>query len=102
MIPDQKYCLRHMHRGCNRSRKPVEVLNTVLVSTNSTTASSISSLKATPILQSVAGGNAKNQNKVQINDQSYKIKKDSTKNVVTHLESSLSPESVLQHCNGMS
>ncbi|PWA57033.1 WRC-like protein [Artemisia annua] len=99
VIPNQKYCLRHMHRGCNRSRKPVEVLNTVLVSTDSATTSSISSLKATPILQSVAGGNAKNQNKVQINDQSYKIKKDSTENVVTHLESSLSPESVLQHCN---
>ncbi|GKC75956.1 WRC-like protein, partial [Tanacetum coccineum] len=98
VIPDQKYCLRHMHRGCNRSRKPVEVLKTELVSTNSTTTSSICSLKATPIRQSVTGGNAKNQNKVQINDHSYKIKKHSTENVVSHLESSLLPESV-QHCN---
>ncbi|KAE9600884.1 putative transcription factor interactor and regulator C3H-WRC/GRF family [Lupinus albus] len=24
VVPDQKYCERHMHRGCNRSRKPVE------------------------------------------------------------------------------
>nr|GEW88619.1 WRC-like protein [Tanacetum cinerariifolium] len=99
VIPDQKYCLHHMHRGCNRSRKPVEVHKTFLLSTNSTTMSSISSLEATPILQSVTGGNPKNLNKVQINDQSYKIKKHSTENVVTRLETSLSPESVLQHCN---
>lgn len=26
--PDSKYCERHMHRGKNRSRKPVEVLKT--------------------------------------------------------------------------
>ncbi|XP_072957412.1 growth-regulating factor 12-like [Typha angustifolia] len=25
VVPDQKYCERHMHRGRNRSRKPVEV-----------------------------------------------------------------------------
>lgn len=24
VVPDQKYCERHMHRGRNRSRKPVE------------------------------------------------------------------------------
>ncbi|CAL0329604.1 unnamed protein product [Lupinus luteus] len=24
VVPDQKYCERHMHRGCNRSRKHVE------------------------------------------------------------------------------
>ena len=24
VIPDQKYCEQHMHRGCRRSRKPVE------------------------------------------------------------------------------
>ncbi|KAF1887463.1 hypothetical protein Lal_00040517 [Lupinus albus] len=34
--PDSKYCERHMHRGKNRSRKPVEVLKT----TNDTNASS--------------------------------------------------------------
>ncbi|KAG6586484.1 Growth-regulating factor 5, partial [Cucurbita argyrosperma subsp. sororia] len=27
-FPDSKYCERHMHRGKNRSRKPVEVLKT--------------------------------------------------------------------------
>ncbi|KAA8534781.1 hypothetical protein F0562_029777 [Nyssa sinensis] len=32
--PDSKYCERHMHRGRNRSRKPVEVMTT---STNSST-----------------------------------------------------------------
>ena len=26
--PDSKYCERHMHRGKNRSRKPVELLKT--------------------------------------------------------------------------
>ncbi|XP_019464484.1 PREDICTED: growth-regulating factor 6-like isoform X3 [Lupinus angustifolius] len=36
--PDSKYCERHMHRGKNRSRKPVEVLKT----TNNTYASSTS------------------------------------------------------------
>ncbi|GMH18100.1 hypothetical protein Nepgr_019941 [Nepenthes gracilis] len=29
--PDSKYCERHMHRGKNRSRKPVEVLTTAAV-----------------------------------------------------------------------
>ena len=24
VVPDQKYCEQHMHRGCRRSRKPVE------------------------------------------------------------------------------
>lgn len=34
-FPDSKYCERHMHRGKNRSRKPVEVLKTVSTITNS-------------------------------------------------------------------
>ncbi|KAK8474447.1 hypothetical protein V6N12_029993 [Hibiscus sabdariffa] len=29
-IPDEKYCLQHMHRGCRRSRKPVETSQTAL------------------------------------------------------------------------
>ncbi|XP_027368745.1 growth-regulating factor 1-like [Abrus precatorius] len=32
--PDSKYCERHMHRGKNRSRKPVEVLKTTPTATN--------------------------------------------------------------------
>ncbi|XP_020227843.1 growth-regulating factor 1 isoform X1 [Cajanus cajan] len=32
--PDSKYCERHMHRGKNRSRKPVEVLKTTTTTTN--------------------------------------------------------------------
>lgn len=31
--PDSKYCERHMHRGKNRSRKPVEVLKTTTITT---------------------------------------------------------------------
>ncbi|XP_019173386.1 PREDICTED: growth-regulating factor 1-like isoform X2 [Ipomoea nil] len=36
--PDSKYCERHMHRGRNRSRKPVEVINTVVTPTSSSAA----------------------------------------------------------------
>ena len=32
--PDSKYCERHMHRGRNRSRKPVEVSSTKSITTN--------------------------------------------------------------------
>ncbi|GMY36412.1 growth-regulating factor 1-like isoform X3 [Fagus crenata] len=36
-FPDSKYCERHMHRGKNRSRKPVEILKTTSTTmTNST------------------------------------------------------------------
>ncbi|KAL2327260.1 hypothetical protein Fmac_020687 [Flemingia macrophylla] len=35
--PDSKYCERHMHRGKNRSRKPVEVLKTAASTTTSNT-----------------------------------------------------------------
>ncbi|CAK7352478.1 unnamed protein product [Dovyalis caffra] len=38
--PDSKYCERHMHRGKNRSRKPVEVAT----QTQSTTAPTVSSI----------------------------------------------------------
>src|ERR1044072_6014537 len=34
--PDSKYCERHMHRGKNRSRKPVEVLKTTTPTTTAT------------------------------------------------------------------
>ncbi|KAL1326076.1 hypothetical protein AAHE18_13G202800 [Arachis hypogaea] len=33
--PDSKYCERHMHRGKNRSRKPVELLKTTTNTSNS-------------------------------------------------------------------
>ncbi|EEF40997.1 growth-regulating factor 5 [Ricinus communis] len=36
--PDSKYCERHMHRGRNRSRKPVELTSST---TNNTTASTV-------------------------------------------------------------
>ncbi|GAU33179.1 hypothetical protein TSUD_206380 [Trifolium subterraneum] len=38
--PDSKYCERHMHRGKNRSRKPVEVLKTTTTNTDSAAATS--------------------------------------------------------------
>ncbi|XP_002516290.3 growth-regulating factor 1 isoform X2 [Ricinus communis] len=37
--PDSKYCERHMHRGKNRSRKPVEVANQTATTTNPTVSS---------------------------------------------------------------
>ncbi|XP_050262237.1 growth-regulating factor 1-like isoform X2 [Quercus robur] len=36
-FPDSKYCERHMHRGKNRSRKPVEVLKTTTTTSPSST-----------------------------------------------------------------
>ncbi|XP_057977105.1 growth-regulating factor 5-like isoform X2 [Malania oleifera] len=41
-FPDSKYCERHMHRGKNRSRKPVEVMST----TNNPLSISISSFNS--------------------------------------------------------
>ncbi|GKV00808.1 hypothetical protein SLEP1_g13433 [Rubroshorea leprosula] len=34
--PDSKYCERHMHRGRNRSRKPVEITSSTISSTKTT------------------------------------------------------------------
>ncbi|XP_010528592.1 PREDICTED: growth-regulating factor 3-like isoform X2 [Tarenaya hassleriana] len=53
--PDSKYCERHMHRGRNRSRKPVE---SSLQPTNTTTSmhSSSSSSTATSLFTVVPGG----------------------------------------------
>ncbi|CAL0325507.1 unnamed protein product [Lupinus luteus] len=52
--PDSKYCERHMHRGKNRSRKPVEVLktthNTNASSTSTTPSSILSITKNNPAL----------------------------------------------------
>ncbi|XP_062091171.1 growth-regulating factor 1-like isoform X3 [Humulus lupulus] len=40
-FPDSKYCERHMHRGKNRSRKPVEVLKTTGTNSNLSTPSTL-------------------------------------------------------------
>ncbi|KAJ8767415.1 hypothetical protein K2173_017459 [Erythroxylum novogranatense] len=42
--PDSKYCERHMHRGKNRSRKPVEVATQPMITTNPSTPTSLSSI----------------------------------------------------------
>ncbi|CAL5199189.1 unnamed protein product [Lathyrus oleraceus] len=42
--PDSKYCERHMHRGKNRSRKPVEVLKTTNTDSVSAVAVATSSI----------------------------------------------------------
>ncbi|KAM0969900.1 hypothetical protein EV1_017848 [Malus domestica] len=42
---DSKYCERHMHRGKNRSRKPVEVLKTPPISTPKSSNTSTSTTK---------------------------------------------------------
>ena len=46
-FPDSKYCERHMHRGKNRSRKPVEVLKTPTSVANTNT-NSTSTLTNSP------------------------------------------------------
>ncbi|KAG4929562.1 hypothetical protein AAZX31_17G049000 [Glycine max] len=53
--PDSKYCERHMHRGKNRSRKPVEVLKTTpmtaATNTDASTPTTILSItKNSPVL----------------------------------------------------
>ncbi|KAL5141243.1 Growth-regulating factor 4 [Glycine soja] len=45
--PDSKYCERHMHRGKNRSRKPVEVLKTTTPSSTMTTTNTNSNASST-------------------------------------------------------
>ncbi|XP_057428531.1 growth-regulating factor 5-like [Lotus japonicus] len=47
--PDSKYCERHMHRGKNRSRKPVEVLKTS-TTTNATPVAFSSITRNSPAL----------------------------------------------------
>ncbi|PSS07320.1 Growth-regulating factor like, partial [Actinidia chinensis var. chinensis] len=44
--PDSKYCERHMHRGRNRSRKPVEVISSTSSSTTTAAATAINELSA--------------------------------------------------------
>ncbi|KAL5572368.1 hypothetical protein UlMin_021965 [Ulmus minor] len=53
-FPDSKYCERHMHRGKNRSRKPVEVLKTSTATNNSNTS-------FTPNISSITMNNSSSQ-----------------------------------------
>ncbi|XP_065868090.1 growth-regulating factor 5 [Euphorbia lathyris] len=46
--PDSKYCERHMHRGRNRSRKPVEQLNNNTSSSTATSVIPANTIPATP------------------------------------------------------
>ncbi|KAG9445111.1 hypothetical protein H6P81_016451 [Aristolochia fimbriata] len=46
VVPDQKYCERHMHRGRHRSRKPVEGNNTANGTNTSTNNSSMTLSKS--------------------------------------------------------
>lgn len=98
VLTDKKYCERHIHRGRLRSRKPVEVNKTI---SKPNTMTSISSLKATPNLEVSAKTSAGNYNKVGIKNQSFKIKKHSSReNARVSLELTFSPKSVLQSGNG--
>ncbi|PIN25894.1 hypothetical protein CDL12_01363 [Handroanthus impetiginosus] len=45
--PDSKYCERHMHRGRNRSRKPVEILSQNAIPINVNKSSSITNKNTT-------------------------------------------------------
>ncbi|KAF5816783.1 putative transcription factor interactor and regulator C3H-WRC/GRF family [Helianthus annuus] len=74
VLPNQKYCERHVHRGRICSRKPVEVVDKTFLESKSTAMTSISFPKTTPNLQSHA---KTNETKVSIKNQSLKIKKHS-------------------------
>ncbi|KAL3625303.1 hypothetical protein CASFOL_030757 [Castilleja foliolosa] len=50
--PDSKYCERHMHRGRNRSRKPVENNNNNISSPKTTEKSAMNNLSTTPFSSS--------------------------------------------------
>ncbi|OIV99728.1 hypothetical protein TanjilG_26066 [Lupinus angustifolius] len=73
--PDSKYCERHMHRGKNRSRKPVEVLkttNNTYASSTSTTPSSILSItKNNPALAPTTAQNIFHHHPHQHSSSSY-------------------------------
>ncbi|XP_022154687.1 growth-regulating factor 5-like isoform X2 [Momordica charantia] len=56
--PDSKYCERHMHRGKNRSRKPVEVLKTTTTTTPTTPATALNSNPSTPAISSITQNSA--------------------------------------------
>lgn len=96
VLPDQKYCERHIHRGCLRSRKPVEDHMS-----KSTAKITVSPLKSTINLTK---SDARKDKSVCIKNRnnSFKIKKRSREDDArVPLEFSFSPKSVLQNDNGM-
>ena len=68
--PDSKYCERHMHRGKNRSRKPVESQTLSQLQSSSSTVTSLTpsrsvsgSIQSNPLQFSITGGgNAQGSN----------------------------------------
>ncbi|KAM3693675.1 hypothetical protein ACJW31_07G001400 [Castanea mollissima] len=52
-FPDSKYCERHMHRGKNRSRKPVEVLKTTTTTTSYSSSSTTTTNPSTSTISSI-------------------------------------------------
>ncbi|XP_023770397.1 growth-regulating factor 9 isoform X1 [Lactuca sativa] len=94
VLPDQKYCERHIHRGCLRSRKPVEDHMS-----KSTAKITVSPLKSTINLTK---SDARKDKSVCIKNRnnSFKIKKRSREDDArVPLEFSFSPKSVLQNDN---
>ncbi|CAH1439538.1 unnamed protein product [Lactuca virosa] len=94
VLPDQKYCERHIHRGCLRSRKPVEDHMS-----KSTAKITVLPLKSTINLTK---SDARKDKSVCIknHNNSFKIKKRSREDDArVPLEFSFSPKSVLQNDN---
>nr|XP_043629653.1 growth-regulating factor 6-like [Erigeron canadensis] len=89
VLPDRKYCERHVNRGRQRSRKHVEAGQSVLKSKPTATA-------FIPNLGSAAKTNAIKHTKVGIKDQSFKMKKPSKESCAPH-DISFFHESVIQH-----
>ncbi|CAA3019761.1 growth-regulating factor 1-like [Olea europaea subsp. europaea] len=56
-VPDQKYCERHINRGRNRSRKPVEGLKGHAVSGSTTNVAPIASSSASVMSSSIVSNN---------------------------------------------
>ncbi|KAK3220342.1 hypothetical protein Dsin_014312 [Dipteronia sinensis] len=65
--PDSKYCERHMHRGRNRSRKPVEIISSSSSSSSSNCSSSSSSSSASTTATLVSSSTLLNRNLSMIN-----------------------------------
>ncbi|KAK2652266.1 hypothetical protein Ddye_012122 [Dipteronia dyeriana] len=68
--PDSKYCERHMHRGRNRSRKPVEIIPSSSSSNCSSSSSSSSSSSASTTATLISSSTLLNRNLSMINSTS--------------------------------